>query len=122
MTLDANMVTYHDTKYKNSPILQKHVSLSQGSNVILEGIVDAQIQIMSLSLGSDVAGIFELNSGPDTIFSFQMSSVGGVIRQSGGRDLPLYCGSVNEDINIEITPAPTISDIYVQYRYRTSLV
>ncbi len=118
MALHDEIVTYQATGYDEPPIMQIFVPLWNGANDVIACTVNGQIQIMGISLTSNIPGVFRMYTGTDIIFPFLMGAVGALVKQAASRDLPLYCSNIGGDININVSSTPTVAGIYVQYRVR----
>lgn len=120
MSLTSVLDTHRDDNYGRGTILQKYVSLSNGANEIVAAQAGKQIQILTMSISTNVAGVFTLKTGTDTIFpfSFPLEVRMSPLVQSSQEDRCLFAGNVGEDLNINVTPNPSTAGVYIQYRYR----
>ena len=97
---------------------QKFVPIASGADTyeLVAAVANKQIQIISFKFSTNAGGIYTLQSRLDTIFVFPMSTSGGVFRDGSDLDLPIFCSSIGENINIITEANPSAGGVYLQWR------
>lgn len=119
MALTETIKSYVDASLVGGTVKQKYVDISgTGVHELIAAVADKQIQILEFIIGGDTAGNYALRSGTNAIFTFPLSTTSVPFELSSHSERPIFCGNVGENINVNITPNPTVASVYVQWRER----
>lgn len=119
MALTPTIATYSSSGKVPADVLQRRVTLSNGVNALVAGVVGYQIQIVGIVLVSDTAGNFALRTGADPIITFVMNTVSFIHNERAPLHRILYASNVGGNVNMNVSCVPTFAEIYLQYQLRS---
>jgi hypothetical protein len=97
------------------PEIDIDVALAAGVNVLVAGVANAQIQIMSFILGVEKPCTIWLRTGTTNRLPIPVGGKGGLSFLQGQR--PIFYSKVGSDINLNITGDPgTNAGVLITYR------